>query len=205
MQDLVRLYPDEVLAAQVIRDEIYLEKWDRETAQGRRLTGVAANDCHHNQVFIMRMVSTNEVGVGTAVDKEKDLKKINASVRPGIVEMVKGHMPGDLIASVDLDPYYRSFRDSSTHLLASELSEPALRQAIREGRAYVSHDWMCDPTGFEFGAGDVGMGQEVAFKPELLIHAHTTAPAVVTPKSQPVMTGAATTARVLPFGQVAAR
>ena len=38
----------------------------------------------------------------------------------------------------------------STHILASELSEPALREALRAGRAYVSHDWMCDPTGFRF-------------------------------------------------------
>ncbi|HAM70657.1 MAG TPA: histidinol phosphatase, partial [Verrucomicrobiales bacterium] len=154
LQDLVRLYPDEILAAQVQRDEIYLDKWDRETAAGRRLTGVAANDCHHNQVFVMRMVSTNEVGVGTSVDKEKDLKRVNASLRPGILELVKGHNPGDLLASVDLDPYYRSFRDSSTHLLADELTEASLRQALRDGRAYVSHDWMCDPTGFSFGTAD---------------------------------------------------
>ena len=38
----------------------------------------------------------------------------------------------------------------STHILAPELSEAALREALRAGRAYVSHDWMCDPTGFRF-------------------------------------------------------
>ncbi len=25
-----------------------------------------------------------------------------------------------------------------------------MRQALRSGRAYVSHDWLCDPTGFAF-------------------------------------------------------
>ena len=38
----------------------------------------------------------------------------------------------------------------STHILAPELSETALRDALRAGHAYVSHDWMCDPTGFRF-------------------------------------------------------
>jgi hypothetical protein len=176
LQDLVRLYPDEVLATQVQRDDIYLEKWDRETARGRRLTGVAANDCHHNQVYVMRMVSTNEVGLGIIVDKEKELKKISASLRPGILEMVKGHQPGDLLASVDVDPYYRSFRDSSTHLFAAELTEPALRQALRDGHAYVSHDWMCDPTGFVFEAGERWMGDVVPWGQALKLHARAPAP-----------------------------
>lgn len=50
------------------------------------------------------------------------------------------------------DPYEISFRDVSTHILATELTEPAIRKSLREGRAYVAHDWLCDPTGFYFGA-----------------------------------------------------
>lgn len=48
------------------------------------------------------------------------------------------------------DPYEIAFRDVSTHILATDLSEVAVRLALREGRAYVSHDWLCDPTGFYF-------------------------------------------------------
>jgi len=48
------------------------------------------------------------------------------------------------------DPYEVSFRNLSTHLLATNLSEPALRAALREGHVYVSHDWLCDPTSFAF-------------------------------------------------------
>ena len=53
---------------------------------------------------------------------------------------------------LDFDPYDRSFRNVSTHILAEELTEPAIRRALSQGHAYVSHDWMCDPTGFQFYA-----------------------------------------------------
>lgn len=55
------------------------------------------------------------------------------------------------------------FRNLSTHLLATELTEPALRDALRAGRAYVAYDWLCDPTGFGFYAvnnlGAFAMGE----------------------------------------------
>ncbi|MBU6398821.1 MAG: alpha/beta fold hydrolase [Verrucomicrobia bacterium] len=50
------------------------------------------------------------------------------------------------------DPYAVSFRNLSTHILARELTEPAVREALRAGHAYVAHDWLCDPTGFAFRA-----------------------------------------------------
>ncbi len=55
---------------------------------------------------------------------------------------------------VTFDPYEISFRDVSTHVLARELTDPAIRESLRAGRAYVSHDWLCDPTGFSFNAGN---------------------------------------------------
>ena len=50
------------------------------------------------------------------------------------------------------DPYEVSFRNLCTHILARELTESEVRQALRDGHVYVSHDWLCDPTGFAFGA-----------------------------------------------------
>lgn len=65
------------------------------------------------------------------------------------------------------DPYEVSFRNLCTHILARELSEPEVRQALRSGHVYVSHDWLCDPTGFAFGAvnnlGFFSMGDPVPF------------------------------------------
>jgi len=171
LEEGLRLYPDEMLAFQCDYPQVYIDKWDAET-QKRRLTGVAANDCHHNQVFIVKMVDEQTVLIGTIVDKDEDMRKVSASARPGILELTKNRNPGDVLARLDFDPYYRSFRNSSTHILAPELTEAGIRAALKAGHAYVSHDWMCDPTGFSFEAVQkntsgqstrVLMGDEVKF------------------------------------------
>jgi len=149
LHDNLRLYPDELLAAQVTYQEEYMHKWDTGTAT-RRLTGVAANDCHHNQVFVVKMVDENTVLIGTNVDKDDGMRRMTADSRPGIRVLTKGHKPGDIVATADFDPYYRSIRDAATHMLAAELSEGAIRAALQQGHAFVSHDWMCDATGFSF-------------------------------------------------------
>ncbi|MGJ5813343.1 alpha/beta fold hydrolase [Paludibaculum fermentans] len=53
-----------------------------------------------------------------------------------------------------LDPYPVAFRNTVAHILARELSEPAVIDSLRAGRAYVSHDWLCDPDGFSFVAAN---------------------------------------------------
>jgi len=55
---------------------------------------------------------------------------------------------------VTFDPYEVSFRSVSTHILAMELTPAAIRESLRKGRAYVAHDWLSDPTGFAFVAGN---------------------------------------------------
>ncbi len=141
--------PLSLVGRQVEYPADYLAKWDRETA-ARRLTGVAANDCHHNMVMLVKMVNSDTVKVGTIVDRDEEMRSIPSTLRPGIRELTRGHHPGDILVRVDLDPYHRSFRNVCTHVLAPELTEPAIRQALRGGHAYVCHDWMCDPTGFAF-------------------------------------------------------
>ncbi len=145
----VSLYPDEFFAAQVEYPADYMAKWDAET-KTRRLTGIAANDCHHNYVLLVKMVDHETIKVGTNVDSDDRMRTISARLRPGIRELTKDHRPGDVLARVDLDPYSRSFRNVSTHILAPTRSEAAVREALRSGHAYVSHDWMCDPSGFRF-------------------------------------------------------
>lgn len=55
---------------------------------------------------------------------------------------------------VTFDPYEVSFRSVSTHILARELTDDSIRESLKAGRAYVAHDWLCDPTGFSFTAGN---------------------------------------------------
>ncbi len=182
LQEAVRLYPDELFAGQCDYPKLYLDKWDEGTRH-RRLTGVAANDCHHNQVFIVKMVDEGTVLLGTNVDEDRQMRKMTAALRPGIRELTKGHKPGDILARVDIDPYYRSFRNGSTHVLAPALDEPSIRAALKAGRAYVAQEWMGDATGFRFGATDTGgnhvanMGDEVRLSGGLKLTARLPLPA----------------------------
>lgn len=166
LEKSVKQFPDEVFAFQSEYPKVYIEKWDEGTKK-RRLTGVAANDCHHNTVLTVKMVDADTVLVGTNVDPDDKMQKISASLRPGIRELTKGRKPGDILVRIDTDPYAVSFRNSSTHVLAPKLDETAIRSALKAGHAYASHDWMCDPTGFSFDAMDQNgkelgvMGDEV--------------------------------------------
>jgi hypothetical protein len=176
----LELYPDEVLASQLDYPKIYFDKWDRESVT-RRVTGVAANDCHHNQVFILKKVDDETVLLGTIVDEDDEMRTIKAEQRPGIRELTRGKEAGEILVSLDFDPYHRSFNNVATHILAPELTEDAVREALMSGHAYISHDWMTDATGFQFMAmkrtkrdearSDVSidiagiMGDEVKFEP----------------------------------------
>jgi hypothetical protein len=176
LEEAVRLYPDELLAFQCDYPQVYLDKWDAGT-KTFRLTGIAANDCHHNQVFVVKMVDEETVLLGTIVDKDDGMRKITAGSRPGIKEMTKGRKPGDILARVDLDPYERSFWNTSTHVLAPQLDEPTLRAALKAGHAYVAFDWMCEATGFRFEALNDGgkpagiMGDEMKYASGLKLSA----------------------------------
>lgn len=167
LQEAVKLYPAELLAFQCDYPKEYLAKWDSGTVSNR-LTGVAANDCHHNQIFVVKMVDEETVILGTNVDADDKMQKVKAVTRPGIRELTKGHQPGEVLARVDLDPYARSFWNVCTHVLGPRLDEATMRAAVKAGRVYVSHDWMCEATGFDFavsaGNGERGiMGDEVKF------------------------------------------
>ena len=59
----------------------YLAKWDAET-HARRLTGVAANDCHHNMVLLVKMVDEATVRVGTNIDRDDEMRTVTANLRP---------------------------------------------------------------------------------------------------------------------------
>lgn len=143
-------YPEEVFGAQQDYLSDIIAKWDKDARQ-HRLTGVAANDCHHNQVFTVTAIDENTVQVGYITSKPTTTR-VTADKVPGVALLVKGKKPGELIARLDFDPYERSLRYVSTHILAHELSEVETRDALRKGHAFVAHDWLCDSTGFAFVA-----------------------------------------------------
>lgn len=65
---------------------------------------------------------------------------------------IDAHQNALLGGKVLLDPYEVAFRNTVTHILAREFTQEALAASLREGRAYVAHDWLCDPRGFAFFA-----------------------------------------------------
>ncbi len=184
LQELVRMYPDGVLCGQIQYPQLYLEKWDRE-GKTHRLAGVGANDCHHNQVFILKKVDDDTARLGTIVDKDEDLRPVSVAVRPGLRRMLEGRKAGEIVARVDLDPYYRAFRCVSTHVLAREKTEPALRAAVRAGHVFVAHEWMGNAKGFRCtleASGPAGaepvarMGDAIPFAAGNRIHVESPLP-----------------------------
>jgi acetyl esterase/lipase len=81
---------------------------------------------------------------------------------------------------VVLDPYEVAFRNVSTHILARELKEEQIRESLREGHAYIAHDWLCDPSGFAFVAannlGVFDMGDRVPMLPKTQLVARLPVP-----------------------------
>ena len=151
----IELYPEAVFGAQFDYPALYLDKWDRETVN-RRVVGVNANDCHHNQVFVVIKVDDESVRVGTIVDDPDEMRVLTAADAPRIPELVRGHEPGEVVGHYDLDPYWVSMRNSTTHILAPALDEEAIRTAVAAGHTYVAHDWLADPTGFSFYIDEAG-------------------------------------------------
>jgi hypothetical protein len=141
-------YPEEVFAAQQDYLADIIAKWDRDILT-HAVTGVAANDCHHNQVFTVTVVDEKTIEVGYITSKPTTTR-MTVEQAAGVAELTRGRRPGELIAKLDFDPYERSMNYVNTHILAARLDEATVRDALNRGHAYVAHDWLCDATGFAF-------------------------------------------------------
>jgi hypothetical protein len=185
LRNAISKHPIEVYAAQQDYPAQYLAAWDRATAAGRRLVGIAANDCHHNQVFVVKKIDETSARLGTVVDTDDEMTVFTTATRPRLREMLANRDPGEEIARLDFDPYWVSMRFVSTHVLAPALEEAAIREAVRAGHVYVSHDWIADPSGFRFFlAGDGGapvsiLGDETEWRPGARLIAELSLPAHV--------------------------
>jgi hypothetical protein len=151
LQEIVKAlaeYPEEVFAAQQDYLASIIAKWDKDTVD-HPVTGVAANDCHHNQVFTVTAVDENTIEVGYITSKPVTTR-ITTEQSAGVAELTRGRKAGELVARLDFDIYERSMSYVNTHILAAKLDEATVRDALKRGHAYVAHDWLCDATGFAF-------------------------------------------------------
>jgi hypothetical protein len=168
----VKQYPQETFGALLDYPADYLKRWDQ-LCQTARLTGVSANDSHHNQAFRASLTAEGKVQLEDALGKK--LALLDPDKILPLKLLIHDKKPGDRVFELDLDPYERSFRHVSTHLLLGELTEPNVREALRAGRAYVAFDWIADPSGFVLRAErdkeTWPMGSEVSWSADLRLRA----------------------------------
>ena len=168
----VRQYPQEVFGALLDYPADYLARYDQ-LCQKSRLTGVSANDSHHNQAYRATVMEDGKVQLEDALGVK--LAVLDPEKIAPLKLLVGGRKAGDVILDLDLDPYARSFRHVSTHLLLSAVDETSVWEALESGRAYVAFDWLADPTGFVYRA-DAGeknwpIGSEMSVQDGLRLRA----------------------------------
>lgn len=157
-----------------------MQKWD-EQSKHRKITAYAANDCHQN-VGLRGLYTERDtlllIDTGHD-DPEKKVAeyKLNSVTRPLLGAIFGELKPGRQLFRIDMDPYARSSRFVNTHLLASDLTEPALIDALRSGRAFIAFNMLADAKGFAFVADDGGklvtMGESIALAPGLKLRAES--------------------------------
>ncbi len=174
-----RRYPQETMASLLDYPADYLRRYD-ELCLKERLTGIAANDSHHNNAMKAIVTADGQLELIDALGEKR------GKVDPKKIPLLRALMPasakeGDVAFQLDLDPYERSFRHVSTHLFLTEQTEDAVRQTLVAGRAYVSFEWIADATGFNFqavsGSRAFEMGSEVPLAGGLVLRSVSPLPA----------------------------
>jgi hypothetical protein len=169
-----RSYPDQVFHSISRRPSEFLKRWDL-LNQSRKIVGIAGNDCHQN-TGARAFCSTN----GTLVIEDTSPKvlaeyRLN-SVTRAFAAMCFGPLePGRRLFHIQLDPYDRMSRLVNTHLLARELSEPAILDALRKGRGFVGFNMIADSSGFQWLATNsvtrAVMGEQIDFTSDIMLRA----------------------------------
>jgi hypothetical protein len=146
---LFRKYPQEAFSSLLDYPADYLRRWDQLCAKAPH-TGIAANDAHQNLGLTLRLLAGDKVRLEDALGKK--LFELDAGVVPAVKPLRQGKKAGDVLSRLCLDPYENSLRHVGTHLLLTELSEKAVWDALKAGRAFVAFDWLADATGFDYAA-----------------------------------------------------
>jgi hypothetical protein len=160
------------------------QKWDQQNLR-RKITGIAANDIHQNvgargiytdrDTFLLLDTGHNDPRKCLAEIKLNFLTRLLLGACLGPLE------PGKELFRIDCDPYERSSRFVNTHLLAKDLTERSVTDAIRQGRAFVAFNMIGDAGGFAYVARgpdgkQVTMGERIPFAPGLKLLAESPLP-----------------------------
>lgn len=162
----LRKYPDHIYRKMFNRPTEFLRRWD-ELNLTRHITGIAGNDCHQNVGFRAFYTTSDTIRIeDTSPDTLKEFK-LNWFTRL-IAWLCFGRLePNEKLFHIQLDPYERSARFVNTHILARELSEPAIMDSLRAGRVFIGFDMIADSSGFRWFAENLSglavMGEALGF------------------------------------------
>ena len=156
--DLYRKYPQEALSTLLDYPADYLKRWDQLCEQAPH-TGVSANDAHQNIGLTVLLTDDDKVRVEDGLGEQ--ILMLEKNVFAAIQPIPADAKAGSVLFQLRLDPYEKSLRHVGTHLLMTELSQPAVWDALNHGRAFVAFDWMADATGFDFALESAGSRQEM--------------------------------------------
>ncbi len=172
-------YPEHVFRTVFFRPVDFLCRWD-ELNRSRHITGIAANDCHQNVGVRGFYTPSDSIRVEDTSPRTLKEFKLNWFTRP-LARLFFGPLePGRKLFHLQLDPYERSARFVNTHVLARELTEPAILDSLRAGRVFIGFDMIADSSSFRWfaadGAARAVMGETVATSKELHLHAKSPLP-----------------------------
>jgi hypothetical protein len=170
----LRRCPDHLYWQMFQRPVDFLDRWDT-LNRTRRVTGIAANDCHQNVGF--RGFSTTNGTIRIEDTSPETLKEVrlNAVTRL-LARLTFGPLePDRKLFHVQLDPYERSARFVNTHVLARELTEASILDSLRAGRVFVGFDVIADSASFrwfaEDGAASAVTGEALGWSPRVRLRA----------------------------------
>jgi len=172
-------YPDHLYERMFRRPVEFLQRWD-DLNRTRHITGIAANDCHQNVGFRGFYTANGRIRVEDTSPRMLKEYKLNWFTRP-IARLLFGPLvPDRKLFHMQLDPYERSARFVNTHLLARELTEPAVLDALRAGRVFIGFDMIADSSSFRWRArgegGTAVMGESLAFSKDTHLQAMSPLP-----------------------------
>jgi hypothetical protein len=147
--DLFRKYPQAAYSALLDYPADYLKRYD-ELCQKAPHTGVAGNDAHQNVGLRIIWQAGDKIEIQDALGEK--LLELTADSNPLVKPLMAGKQAGDVLFSLQIDPYEYALRHVGTHLLMRELTQEEVWEALAAGRVYVAFDWLCDATGFDFAA-----------------------------------------------------
>ena len=172
-------YPEHVLHRLFSRPVDFLHHWD-DLNRTRHITGIAGNDCHQNIGFRGIYTASGTIRVEDTSPKTLKEFKLNWFSRPLARLFFGPLLPDRMLFHVQLDPYERIARFVNTHVLARELSEPAILDALRAGRVFVGFDMIADSSSFRWfaaaGTNQTVMGEMAPFSTGTRLHAMSPLP-----------------------------